>query len=116
MSWHFPILPRKLMQQLTVPGTKFVISFDESLNKSLQLEQMDILVRLWDCTVNRVQTRYFNSQFLGHTRASDLVSNFKTGISTRTSYRFQWMDLQPTGIFFNEIVKDRELEDPSMPN
>jgi hypothetical protein len=70
------------MKQLTVPDTKFVISFDESLNKSLQLEQMDIFVRLWDCNINRVQTRYFNSQFLGHTRASDIVSNFKTGIGS----------------------------------
>ena len=65
-----PYFKEKLMKKLHVPGTKYVISFDESLNKVLQKEQMDIIVRFWDKEKNKVSSRYLNSQFLGHTRAA----------------------------------------------
>jgi len=67
---------------------------DESLNKALQEEQMDIQVRFWDCNINRVQTRYYGSQFLGHTRASDMMTNFKSAIND-----LRYSDLQ---IFMDE--------------
>ena len=53
-----------------------MISFDESLNKVLQREQMDINVRFCNEEKNKVLSRYLNSQFLGHTRAADLLQTF----------------------------------------
>ena len=41
---------------------------------------MAILVRIWDVNSNKVKTKYYSSQFLGHTKATDLVTNFKCGI------------------------------------
>ena len=49
----------------------YSILFDESFNKTLQEEQMDVLVRYWH--VDHVITRYFGSAFLGHTRAEDFL-------------------------------------------
>lgn len=43
----------------------FSVSFDESLNTVAQKTQMDIHVRFWNVTSNRVQTRYLTSNFLG---------------------------------------------------
>jgi len=83
-----------LLKHLQNPGTKYLILFDESLNKALQEEQMNILVRFWDCNINRVQTRYYGSQFLGHTRASDMMTNFKSAIND-----LRYSDLQ---IFMDE--------------
>ena len=50
------------------------IGFDESLNKITQNCQMDLTLRYWD--VNQVQVRYWDSSFLGHTTAIDLLDNF----------------------------------------
>ena len=58
-----------------------VISFDELLNKVLQKEQMGIIARFCDKEKNKVSSRYLTSQFLGHTRAADLLQKFKEASS-----------------------------------
>lgn len=54
----------------------FVACFDESLNRIERKEQMDIAVRLWDINAEEVSSRYWDSVFLGHTRAVDLKNAF----------------------------------------
>ena len=41
----------------------FSISFDESLNKKLQKNQMDIQIRFWSDLSNKTETRYWGSEF-----------------------------------------------------
>lgn len=53
----------------------FVLMFDESLNQASKKKQLDIHVRYWED--DRVQSRYFGSQFLGHGRAEDLLHHIK---------------------------------------
>ena len=50
------------------------VGFDERLNQITQTCQMDITVKFWD--VHRVQVRYWNSSFMGHTTANDLLQHF----------------------------------------
>lgn len=50
----------------------FVILFDETLNKHLQEKQMDVYVRFWDDKL--VQTYFYESFFLGHASANDLLN------------------------------------------
>jgi hypothetical protein len=68
-----PYLQDNLTEKLHSKSS-FVILFDETLNKYLQEHQMDFYVRFWDN--NRVQTSFFESFFLGHTRAEDLLPKF----------------------------------------
>ena len=49
---------------------KYVLLFDESLNKYLKRKQLDIHARFWD--EGSVTTRYLTSEFLGHSTADDL--------------------------------------------
>ena len=56
----------------------FTILFDESLNKKCQAKQMDIHVRFWEG--DKVVTRYFGSQFLGHATANDMVQHFEESV------------------------------------
>ena len=49
-----------LLAKLKEPSIKFVISYDESLNKILQQEQMYMIIRFWDKTTHRVISRYFD--------------------------------------------------------
>lgn len=68
---------------------KFVVMFDESLNRSTNNKQMDLHIRYWagDC----VQSRYFGSRFLGHATAQDLLHNFM--VSYGISYPVSFYDL-----------------------
>ena len=51
----------------------FVVSFDESLNKFLQEEQMDVQVRYWNEAAKEVNTRFFDSQFLKRPNTKNLL-------------------------------------------
>ena len=50
----------------------FGVSFDESMNKVLQEEQMDVQIRYWNETTKQVDTRYIDSQFLRRPNAQNL--------------------------------------------
>ena len=95
------------MKKLQVPGTKYVISFDESLNKVLQKEQMDIIVRFWDKEKNKVSSRYLNSQFLGHTRAADLLQKFREALGKLNLANLIQVSMD---------CSDRALTDPDLPH
>ena len=43
------------------------ILYDESLNESIQKNEMDIHVRYWNEGENKVTVQYWTSLFLGHT-------------------------------------------------
>lgn len=58
----------------------YVICFDESLNKVVQKNQMDIHVRFWQNNVNAVKTRYLTSVFLGHSDAVSLLIALKSSV------------------------------------
>ena len=76
-----PYFEEDLITKLKKSGNVFVLSFDESFNKIVQKEQMDIRLRFWDGDKNQIVDRYFTSQFLGHTRANDLLKNVLDAVS-----------------------------------
>ncbi|XP_070400940.1 uncharacterized protein [Nothobranchius furzeri] len=53
----------------------FVLMFDESFNQSTKNKQLDVRIRFWDA--GAVQSRYLGSQFVGHSKAKDLLHHFK---------------------------------------
>lgn len=58
---------------------KFVVCFDEALNKVAQRGQMDIFIRFWS-NHDLVETRYLTSVFLNHASAGDILQKFKDGL------------------------------------
>lgn len=65
-------------------SSHFVLLFDETLNKSNQKKQLDILIRYWDSSQNEVATKYFDSAFLGHSTAEDLLREFYDKVKSLT--------------------------------
>ena len=59
----------------------YAVSFDESLNKSLQRGQMDILVIYWNADTNIAETRYLKSNFLGGANAEQILKRFEDCIA-----------------------------------
>ncbi|KAK2156673.1 hypothetical protein LSH36_207g01002 [Paralvinella palmiformis] len=71
----------KVVSAMSMPGCLYTVSFDESFSKAIQEEQMDLIVRFWDTDKNCMDSRYFESLFLGLTRASDLLRCFLKGLA-----------------------------------
>ena len=71
----YPYFKERVLEMVS-KSAKFVVSFDESLNKVTQTSQMDINLRYWDVDAMRVEEIYWHSSFLGKTGADDLIKHF----------------------------------------
>lgn len=94
----------------------FSVSFDESMNRVTQKEQMDLHVRFWD--KDKVVTRYLGSQFLGHTRAVDLLAAFREGIGGLNSKNLLQISMDGPNVnwrFYEDFSSERRLSDPEFP-
>ncbi|CAI6352627.1 unnamed protein product [Macrosiphum euphorbiae] len=93
----------------------FSISFDESLNKISQKEQMDIIVRFWCKSSNKVISRYLTSCFLGHTTAIDLLEALKSALKNFDLNKM--IHLSMDGPYVNiKVLKTLQMELANMPN
>ena len=78
-----PYFKQQLVDGVNKAG-QFVLMFDESFNQSTKNKQLDIHVRYWED--DRFQSRYLGSQFLGHSRAHDLLHHIKVSVSPSNSF------------------------------
>ena len=70
----------KLLKEKVDMEDSFVLLFDESLNFITKNKQLDVFIRFWDS--NRVVSRYWISQFLGHATSEDLLEHFNKATET----------------------------------
>ena len=90
-NWGIAPHFKDLLETKLLKSDYIVVSFDESLNERTQNCQMDIVVRFWNPDENRVEVRYWDSQFLGYAVHMDISINpLKKSIPRRSS-KFQWM-------------------------
>ena len=95
----------------------YAISFDESLNRVLQSEQMDVIICFWDNQENKVCSRYFDTRFLGHVTAQDLLENLKSSLDKL--YLAGLIQISMDGPntswkLLDELIKDRTISDPEI--
>ena len=55
--------------------------FDELYNSVIKKCQMDVLVRYWDVSLNKVNTSYFSSEFMGKATADYVLAKFESASS-----------------------------------
>ena len=79
---HFGLAPYfyQLMLSKISSCPYYTISFDESLNSSVQKGQMDFIIRFWNSDTDSVATRYLGSEFMGRSTAEDVLQTFLAGI------------------------------------
>ena len=58
----------------------FSFSFDESLNECFQSCQMDVILRFWNEKKNQAEVRYFDSKFIGHPNAKNILDSLSKSI------------------------------------
>ena len=92
------------------------ISFDGSLNKAFQTEQVNIIVHYFH--EDRVLTQYFASQFMGHTTASDLLKSLKCSLSKLNNGKLIQISMDGSRVnlkLLSMLCVDRKKEDADLP-
>ena len=75
-----PYFHSLLLQKISF-SPRQVVSFDESLNYSVQKPKMDLLIRYRDNDRDRVCSHYMGSEFMGRSTADDVLETFQNGTS-----------------------------------
>ena len=114
-----PYFKELFMRKLKEADCKFVISFDESLNRILQEELMDLIVHLWDKERQKVSMLYYGSKFLGHTTSKDLLSNFREALGALSMSNLVQIGMDGPHTnwkFFEDFVKEWDPDLPGLIN
>ena len=71
-----------------------MLSFDESFNEKAHKCQMDLLVGFWDILSNQVKSCYWDSNFIGHSTATDILNSFLGSTKNMDEWKMIqiWMD------------------------
>ena len=56
--------------------SKYVICFDDAFNEISKKGQMDIVIKFWGSSMNKLCFRYLFSSCLGHSAAEDIMNKF----------------------------------------
>ena len=89
----------------------YVTSFDEILNAITQSCEMDIIIRFFNNSTNRVDVRYWNSNFFGHGTSIDLhreFSNWIEQLDTSKMYQISMDGPSVNWTFYRTVSKERE--------
>ena len=62
--------------------------FDESYNSVIKKGQIDVLARYWDVRLNKVNTHYVKSEFMGKAAANDVLAKFEAASSELDRTKF----------------------------
>lgn len=95
-----------------------VVLFDESFNRTIKNEQMDIYLRYWSSEQDQVVTRYLTSSFLGHCTAQDLLKSLKEGLGQTDLTKIVQVSMDGPNVnhkFYKMYIEDRKKENPNSP-
>lgn len=100
-----PYCKSLVMDRIKSAENGYILLFDESLNQKTQSKQMDIHVKFWDNDI--VATRYFSSDFMGHSTADDMVEVFHKateGLSYKNLVQLS-MDGPNVNVKFHKLIQ-----------
>ena len=86
-------------------------SFDESLNVVIQQEQMDIHITFWNSDTKRVESRYYDTTFMGHTTANDLKEAFNDKMKPFSASNMLQVGMDGPNVnwlFYDKISNERD--------
>ena len=107
-----------MLASLKDGDVKYVISSDESLNRTQQQEQMDMIIPFWDNEKNKVCSRYFDSNFLDHTSAQDLLKSLQSLLNTLNPVGLIQLSMDRPSTnwkLLDELSEDQVNSDPELP-
>lgn len=103
-----PYFFKQLLDEVKISPAHSIL-FDESLNQQLQSKQLDVHVRYWSEDSSCVESRYYNSVFIGHGTANDLIEHY-TAVTKDLDAKKTWqigMDGPNVNIAFHRKIQDQ---------
>ena len=98
----------------------FSISFDESLNECFQNCQMDVILQYFNEKKNEADVQYFDSKFLGHPNAKNLLASLNQSIEKLCPNKLIQLAMDGPATnwaLFDLLCTQRELEgNPTLMN
>ena len=90
----------------------FVAMCDESLNKVMQENQVDLLIRYWGESTNKVRVQFWDSQYLGRSAHLDLVTKFDSSVGSLSAEKMSQisMDGPHINVKFLKVVVDNRAQ------
>ena len=115
-SINFRLAPffKSLLYEDIKTSCCFVACFDESLNPVTQTCEMDIVIRFFNESKNLVESRYWNSKFLGHGTAADLEREFEKCMEELDQSKMCQISMDGPSVnweFFNSVSRKREEDE-----
>ena len=99
-----------------VKKSPFLLLFDESINKILSKEQMDLQIHFCDDTVGEVLTRYLDSRFVYHPNAVNLCNEIIYAMKNLDQAKMSMLGMDgPNNNWqiFDKLNGEREKHNPS---
>ena len=87
------------------------VSFDESYCKAIHKKQMDVIIKYYDS--KNVHTQYLTSQFLCHSRATDLKYHIEEALKDLTNEKIIQISMDGPKVnwcFFQKMVQQRNAD------
>ena len=110
-----PFFKEKLLQKVK-EAECVTVSFDESLNKDFQSEQMNTILHYFN--EDKCLSQYSDSQFMGHTTAKDLLENLKSTLSKLNNRKLLQISMDAPRVnckLLSLLDEDREKENADLP-
>ena len=108
-----PYFNEMLLDELK-KASYIVPCFDESYNGVIKKGQMDVLVRYWDVRLNKVNTRYVKSEFMGKAASNDVIAKFEAASSELERTKFVQVSSDGPNVnlkFLELLCEKRQDED-----
>ncbi|CAH0563016.1 unnamed protein product [Brassicogethes aeneus] len=110
-----PFIKEKLLSKIR-KSKHFTAYFDGSVDKYLQKDQIDVIIRFWD--ESQITSRYMSSAFLGHAKASDIIKAIKNEIAELNSQKLLQIGMDGPNVnlkVLKEFVDQRRNENEDYP-
>ena len=111
-----PFYKEKLLSEIK-KSPYYTIMFDESLNKILQKDQMDVYRRYWYGESNQVKTMYFDTRFFFRPNADTITKNICEVLKPLTKEEMinLGMDSPSTNWTVLRLIQDARIDDAVPP-
>ncbi|XP_058873644.1 uncharacterized protein LOC117967216 isoform X2 [Acipenser ruthenus] len=113
-----PYFKERLIEEVRLSNC-YAVSFNVCLNEVTQTDQVDLVISYWNEKDGKVAVRYLGSEFLGHTRAEELLESFKWSLTPLDPKKLLHMAMDGPRVnwkFLRDLEVDRKEEDPTLPD
>ena len=105
------------LQNLINEAPFYSVSYDESLNRQLQEQQMDLQVRFWCNKTSQAVTRYYGSEFQMHGDHQTLSENLLKGIAKLSGEKLIQTSMDGPNVNWKilDVLQEKREEDGNSP-